>query len=140
MKKESLTPMFILLIVVLIAVYDFWVIMTHTNYESISAHILSMGEVTPFIPCLLGFTFGHLTWPNKKSFIHEMEKNYFSYSFFALTTIPALYDVFQLYVFKGELIISNYNLGSTVPFVTCYVLGHFLWPLDPSKWSGRFKK
>lgn len=140
MNKKNYTPIFIFSIVALIAVYDVYIIMDQTNRESISAHLLSMGEVTPFIPCLLGFTFGHLTWPNKNSFLHKTSFRPYSYIFFALTAPPAIYDVVNLYITGGETLIENYDLSPVFPFLISYVLGHFLWPMNPDKWSGRFKK
>lgn len=140
MDKKKVTPIFIFSTIVLIAIYDVFIILNQGNQESISAHILSMGEVTPFIPALLGFTFGHLTWPNKDSFLHKRNFKPYSYLFFLLITPPAVYDVACMYIIENDFIFKNYNLSPFLPFVASYILGHFFWPMEPIKWSGRFKK
>ncbi len=138
MKKS--TPIFIILIILVIAIYDFFIISKQGNSESISAYLLSMGEVTPFLNLLLGLVFGHLTWPNRTSLIHNMKRNYFSYSFFAIFTPMAIYDFYQGVYGSGNFIINNYKLGSLVPFIVGYISGHYVWPMSPVHWSKRFKK
>lgn len=136
MKK---TPWFIAITIFVIAVYDVWVIMKYGNQESISAHLLSLNEVSIFFPSLLGFTFGHLTWPNRNSFLHKTSFKPYSYIFFLLMGIPAIYDFYQLYFNHGDVLIKT-GIDSSIPFIVGYTLGHFFWPMNPSKWSGRFKR
>lgn len=140
MNKKFLTPLFTFSTVILIAIYDVYIILKEGNEESISAHILSMGEVTPFLPLLLGFTFGHLTWPNKKNFTHNLKTNYYSYGFFLVNTPPAIYDVYQMYLGNGKMIFPEYQISAVFPFLIAYVLGHYWWPMKPVKWSGRFRR
>lgn len=134
---RKITPYFILITVMAIAIYDVWVILTYGNQESISAHLLSLGEVSLFFPALLGFTFGHLTWPNRKSFLHTAKKKPYSYIFFLLTGIPAIHDFYQLYFNQGQ-VLFDVMINPVFPFLISYVLGHFFWPMNPKKWSNRF--
>ena len=60
MKK--ITPFFIIGLVVVIAVYDFWIIMEQGKMESVSATLIRWSHEYPSIPFLLGFTSGHLFW------------------------------------------------------------------------------
>ena len=66
MKKY--TPAFILVTVLSIIVYDVWVIFALGRTESISAHILGLGEIIPAIPFALGYVMGHLTWSMKPKY------------------------------------------------------------------------
>lgn len=63
MKK--ITPYFIMILVVIIAVYDFWIIAEQGKSESVSATIIRWSYEYPSIPFLLGFTCGHLWWRMK---------------------------------------------------------------------------
>lgn len=62
MKK---TPIFIIFLVVIIAVYDFYIITTEGKSESISAVLIKWSYEYPSIPFLLGFVSGHLFWRMK---------------------------------------------------------------------------
>lgn len=137
MKK--ITAYFILITVAIITFYDTWVIFKYGNQESISAHILSLGEVSLFFPSLLGFTFGHLTWPKRKSFLFGKKVRPYSYIFFLINGVPAIHDFYSLYFGSGKVLL-DINVNPLIPFVLSYILGHFLWPMNPVKWSGRFKK
>lgn len=63
MKK---TPIFILLTIVLIAVYDVYIIMTAGKQESVSATMIRWGYDYPIFTFLMGVTFGHLFWRMKE--------------------------------------------------------------------------
>lgn len=138
MNSKNFTPIFIGVVVGLITIYDVWVIMKYGNSESISAHLLSLGEVVPFIPALLGFTFGHLTWPNRDSFLHGKSFKPYSYIFFILMGVPAIHDFYQLYVGGGNILLNGYRINSALPFLASYILGHYFWPMAPQAWSGRY--
>lgn len=58
----NLTVAVILGIILVIAVYDVWVILKRGKFESISAHIIRMSKQYPLLVFLLGITFGHLFW------------------------------------------------------------------------------
>lgn len=136
---RKLTGYFILITIIVIAVYDIYVVLKHGNQESVSAHLLSLGEVSLFFPMLLGFTFGHLTWPSKTSFLYKKKVRVYSYIFFLVNGVPAVYDFYNLYFGSGEPLLS-FRIMPVYPFLFSYVLGHYLWPMEPIKWSGRFKR
>ena len=139
MNKKYYTTYFILITILLITIYDIWVIRNYGNQESISAHLLSLSEVSVFFPSLLGFVFGHLTWPNRNSFLYGKTKKPYSYIFFTLNGIPAIHDFYQLYFKHGNVLVSmSYN--PVFPFIISYILGHFFWPMNPVKWSKRFEE
>lgn len=56
------TVIFIAVIVLAIAIFDFWVIAKKGKQESISAYIIRWSKQYPSIPFLLGFVCGHLFW------------------------------------------------------------------------------
>lgn len=58
----ALTPIVVGLLVVLIAVYDVWIILKKGKQESISAYIIRWSKQYPSIPFLIGFVAGHLFW------------------------------------------------------------------------------
>lgn len=60
MKK--LTPIFVILLVMAIAIFDVYIINTQGKYESISAYIIRWSHEYPSIPFLIGFVCGHLFW------------------------------------------------------------------------------
>lgn len=59
MKK---TPIFIILLVAAIVIYDFYIIFEAGAVESISAYIIRWSHEYPSIPFLVGFVAGHLFW------------------------------------------------------------------------------
>lgn len=71
MKKY--TPIFIIAIIVLIAVYDVWIISTQGKPQSISATMIRWSHDYPSFPFLMGFTMGHLFWKMKDKDIVEKE-------------------------------------------------------------------
>ena len=106
---KSFTSTFMMVCILAIAAYDIWVILSVGSEESISAYFLALGEVTPFVPSLMGFTMGHLFWP-RKSIIHTWDYNYLSIGFRMLFAPPALYDVYI--VWSGcQLIFPNYEFN-----------------------------
>ena len=58
----KLTPIFIGLIIVAIAVYDVWVIVMHGSQESISHYLIDWSYKHPVLPFVMGFAMGHLFW------------------------------------------------------------------------------
>jgi hypothetical protein len=58
----NITIAFIIFLVVIIAVFDVWVIAKKGKQESISAHIIRLSHKHPSIPFLVGFVAGHLWW------------------------------------------------------------------------------
>jgi len=58
----NLTIAFIIILVVLIAVFDVYIIAKKGTQESISAHIIRLSHKHPSIPFLIGFVAGHLWW------------------------------------------------------------------------------
>jgi hypothetical protein len=56
---------FIVLLVVVVAVFDFWVIAVDGKPGSISATLIRWSYEYPSIPFLLGFVCGHLFWRMK---------------------------------------------------------------------------
>lgn len=58
----NITIAFIIFLVVIIAVFDVWVIAKKGKQESISAHIIRMSHKHPSIPFLIGYVAGHLFW------------------------------------------------------------------------------
>jgi len=65
MKK---TPIFILLMVASIIIFDFYIIYDEDATQSISAYIIRWSHDYPSIPFLVGFVAGHLFWrmPDKR--------------------------------------------------------------------------
>tara|TARA_R110000868_G_C10972634_1_gene770634 strand:+ start:17749 stop:17967 length:219 start_codon:yes stop_codon:yes gene_type:complete len=72
MKK--ITPYFIILVIILIGVYDFWIIAEQGKVESVSATIIRWSHEYPSFTFLLGFTMGHLFWRMKKEDVYGKEK------------------------------------------------------------------
>ena len=68
MKK--ITPYFIIGTIVIIAVYDFWIIATQGKSESVSATMIRWSYDYPSFTFLMGFTFGHLFWKMKDKDVH----------------------------------------------------------------------
>lgn len=62
----KVTPVFTILLVVAVAVFDIFIINTQGKTESISAYIIRWSHEYPSIPFLVGFTCGHLFWRMKK--------------------------------------------------------------------------
>jgi hypothetical protein len=58
----NLTVAFIIFLVVIIAIFDVYIIAKKGKQESISAHIIRMSHQYPSIPFLIGFVAGHLWW------------------------------------------------------------------------------
>lgn len=58
----NLTTLFLIILVVLVASFDVFVIAKKGKQESISAHIIRYSHKYPSIPFLLGFLCGHLFW------------------------------------------------------------------------------
>jgi L-lactate permease len=58
----NLTVAFIIFLVVIIAIFDVYIIAKKGKQESISAHIIRISHKYPSIPFLIGFTAGHLFW------------------------------------------------------------------------------
>lgn len=58
----NLTVLFIILLAVVIAVYDVWVIAKKGKFESISAHIIRGSKKYPLLVLCLGVVLGHLFW------------------------------------------------------------------------------
>jgi type III secretory pathway component EscT len=58
----NITILFIGIIAIAIAVFDFWIIWKKGKQESISAHLIRLSHKYPSIPFLLGFLCGHLFW------------------------------------------------------------------------------
>ena len=73
MKK--ITPWFIILTIIVIGVYDFWIIGTQGKVESVSATVIRWSHEYPSFTFLMGFTFGHLFWRMKKEDVYGKDKN-----------------------------------------------------------------
>jgi len=58
----NLTIIFIIGLVVVVAIFDIWLIMTKGKFESISAHIIRISKTMPLVTLLLGILLGHLFW------------------------------------------------------------------------------
>lgn len=58
----NLTIAFILFLVVIITVFDVYIIAKKGTKESISAHLIRLSHKHPSIPFLIGFVAGHLFW------------------------------------------------------------------------------
>jgi hypothetical protein len=69
MKK--ITTIFIAVSILIIAVFDLWVIQSYGKQESISAYIIRWSHEYPSIPFLFGFLCGHLFWSMKKKDIYK---------------------------------------------------------------------
>jgi len=72
MKK--ITPIFTILLVVVVAVYDVWIIAEQGKTESISATVIRWSHDYPSIPFLLGFLCGHLFWRMKDKDVYGGNK------------------------------------------------------------------
>lgn len=78
----SLTLIFIISAIVIIAVYDVWVIESKGKYESISAYIIRMSRQMPLVVLLTGIVLGHLFWSMNtfdwadKAYLVKMCKEY----------------------------------------------------------------
>ena len=59
----NLTLLFIGVIVVLIAIFDVYIIAKKGKHESISAHIIRGSKQYPLLVLILGVVLGHLFWP-----------------------------------------------------------------------------
>jgi len=53
---------FFIIIVIVVAVFDFWIIAKKGKQASISAWIIQYSKKFPILPLLLGIVLGHLTW------------------------------------------------------------------------------
>ena len=58
----NLTVIFMLSIILIVAIYDVWVIASKGKRESISAHIIRISKKMPLLTLLLGIVLGHLFW------------------------------------------------------------------------------
>ena len=58
----NLTILFIVTLIIIIAVYDVWVIWKHGKFESVSAHIIRFSRKMPLVVLLFGIVLGHLFW------------------------------------------------------------------------------
>lgn len=58
----TITVVFTIALVLIVAVFDFWVIYKKGKYFSISAYIIRWSKKYPSIPFLIGFLCGHLFW------------------------------------------------------------------------------
>ena len=72
MKK--ITPYFIILTIIVIAVYDFYIIAVQGKAESVSATMIRWSHEYPSFTFLMGFTFGHLFWRMKKVDVYGDKK------------------------------------------------------------------
>jgi len=61
----SLTVIFIIVMVVLITVFDVWIIAKKGKTQSISAVIIRSSKQYPLITLLVGILLGHLYWSMK---------------------------------------------------------------------------
>jgi hypothetical protein len=64
MKPFKPTILFIVAIIVLIAVYDIWAVVTGGGDRTISATILTFAKAYPIIPFTFGIFMGHLFFHN----------------------------------------------------------------------------
>lgn len=53
---------FFLLVVLVVAAFDFWIIWKKGKQASVSAWIIRYSKSYPIFPLLLGIVVGHLTW------------------------------------------------------------------------------
>ena len=138
----KITIWFIILTLAAIGIYDVWVIYEYGNEESISAHLLSMGEIIPQVPMLLGYTMGHLTIPRDVNEKQKKNMNLGSYTFFAVVGLACCHDVYQIYFGSGidSVIFKGKEFNQAFIFLPSYLLGGFLWGMPKEKWKGRFKK
>jgi len=58
----NLTIGFTVGIILVIAIYDIWVIWKKGKYESISAHVIRLSKKMPLVVLLFGILLGHLFW------------------------------------------------------------------------------
>lgn len=58
----NLTVIFIISLVVIVAIFDVYIINKKGKSESISAHLIRASHNHPSIPFLIGFVAGHLFW------------------------------------------------------------------------------
>lgn len=58
----NLTVAFIIFLVVIIAIFDVYIIARKGKFESISAHILRGSKAMPLLVLALGVVLGHLFW------------------------------------------------------------------------------
>lgn len=58
----NLTILFIFFLVLIITIFDIWIIAKKGTKESISAHLIRASHKHPSIPFLIGFVAGHLFW------------------------------------------------------------------------------
>jgi len=73
-KMKKLTPYFIIITIVIIAIYDFWIITVEGKLQSVSAVLIRWSYEYPSFTFLMGFTFGHLFWKMKDKDLIE-DKN-----------------------------------------------------------------
>lgn len=58
----NLTVVFIIALVLVVTIYDVWIIKKAGKYESISAHIIRMSKESRMLPLAVGVLIGHLWW------------------------------------------------------------------------------
>lgn len=66
MKARTMTAIFIVAIIVLIAVYDVYIILTAGKAASISWMLIEYSYEAPSFSFLSGFVCGHVFWRMKK--------------------------------------------------------------------------
>ena len=66
----NITLIFIISTIVIIAIFDVWVIWKKGKSESISAHLIRMTKKMPLIAFLFGILTGHLLWSMKTDDIY----------------------------------------------------------------------
>jgi len=70
----NLTVLFILIVIIIVAIYDVWVIKKKGKPESISAHIIRISKTYPLITLLTGILLGHLFWSMPTESVYENMK------------------------------------------------------------------
>ena len=67
----NLTLIFIISIVIIVAVFDVWIIFKKGKSESVSAHIIRISKKLPLVTLLVGILLGHLFWSMKTDDIYK---------------------------------------------------------------------
>ena len=58
----NLTVLFIISIIIVVVLFDVWIIKKKGKFESVSAHIIRGSKLMPLVTLLFGILLGHLTW------------------------------------------------------------------------------
>ena len=137
---RNITIWFIVITCTVIAVYDVWIILEAGNQESVSAHLLSIMQVVPQAPLLLGYIFGHLTYPYGASEKYRNAVMPISVAFGLCIGYLMIIDVYQLYWGGGidAVIFGGKKFEMHYIFLLGNPIGWLLWPMPKSKWSNRF--